>query len=43
MFDMVHVVLLVVEVLQDARVPTVVFHAGPELLKCQARRQKVFL
>jgi len=34
-FDMVHVVLLVVEVLQDARVPTVVFHAGPELLKRQ--------
>ena len=27
-FDMLHVVLLV-EVLQDARVPTVVFHAGP--------------
>ena len=42
-FDMVHVVLLVLEVLQDARVPTVVFHAGPKLLKHQARRQKVFL
>jgi len=41
--DMVHVVLLGVEVLQDARVPTVVFHASPELLKRQARRQKVFL
>ncbi len=42
-FDVVHVVLLVVEVLQHARVPAVVFYAGPELLKRQARRQKVFL
>ena len=42
-FDMVHLVLLVVEVLQDARVSTVVLLAGPELLKRQAKRQKVFL
>ncbi len=42
-FDMVHLVLLAAEVLQDAWVSTVVFHAGPELLKCQAMRQKVFL
>jgi len=42
-FDMVHVVLVVVEVLQDAWVPTVVFHAGPKLLKRQARTQEVFL
>ena len=42
-FDMVHLILLAVELLQDARVSAVVFHASPELLKCQARRQKVFL
>jgi len=43
MFDMVHLVLLAVEVLQDAWISTVVFHAGPELFKCQARRQEIFL
>ena len=43
MFDMVHLVLLAIEVLEDARVSTVVFHAGPELFKCQPRRQKIFL
>jgi len=41
--DMVHGFLLLVQVLQDAWVPTVVFHAGLELLKRQARRHKVFL
>ena len=42
-FDMVHLILLAIEVLQDAWVSAVVFHVGPELFKCQARRQKVFL
>ncbi len=41
--DVVHLVLLAVEVLQDAWVVTVVLHAGPELLKCQARRQSFFM
>jgi len=34
MFDMVHLILLAAEVLQNAWVSTVVFHAGPELFKC---------
>jgi len=41
--DMVHLVMLTVEVLQDAWVSTVVSHAGPELLTRQSRRQKVLL
>ena len=34
-FDMVHLILLAVEVLQDAWISAVVSHAGPELLKRQ--------
>ena len=41
--DMVHVILLVIEVLSSAGVPIVVFHPGRERLKRQARRQKVYL
>ena len=37
-FDVVHLILLAVEVLQNAWVSAVVFHAGPESFKCQARR-----
>ncbi len=37
MFDMVHLVLLAVKVLQDTRVSTVMFYAGPELFKCRAQ------
>ena len=43
-FDtVVRLMPLAVEVVQDMQISTVVFHAGPQLLKCQPRRQRVFL
>ena len=43
MFDVVHLVLLAIMVLQDRWTYIVVFHASPEVFKCQATRQGVFL